>query len=138
MTIDEYVQPMREELVAAGFQEIRTPESAKALITGNTGTMLLVINSMCGCAGALARPAVIEALQQATKRPNTLATVFAGYDREATETVRQFIPYPPSSPSIALFQGRQVVWFLPREGIEGYTQEAVRDQILQALEQYCQ
>ncbi len=138
MTIDEFVQPMRAELVEAGFQEIRTADAARELISQNKGTLLLVINSMCGCAGALARPAVIEALRMAQHQPDTLATVFAGYDREATEAVRTFIPYPPSSPSIALFQDNRVVWFLPREGIEGHTHEAVREQIVHALNEYCQ
>lgn len=138
MSIDEFVKPMRDELVQAGFVEVRTPEAARELISQNTGTLLIVINSMCGCAGALARPAVLEALQQAAAQPDQLATVFAGYDREATDAVRSFIPYPPSSPSIALFRGNEVVWFLPREGIEGYSQEDVSQQIIQALNTFCQ
>ncbi len=137
MTIDEYVKPMREELVTAGFQEICTPEEAESLIANNKGTLLIVINSMCGCAGALARPAVLEALKRSSKQPDTLATVFAGYHREATDAVRAFIPYPPSSPSVALFRDKQVVYFLPREHIEGNPQEAVTQQLIDAFNTYC-
>ncbi len=113
------VRPMREELVAAGFEELQAPSDVERFLGESSGTSLLVINSVCGCAAGMARPGVRLALQSGP-RPDRLGTVFAGQDVEATASARaHFSDIPPSSPSMALFKDGQLVWFLPRHRIEG-------------------
>ncbi len=134
---EEMVAPMREELTSIGFKELRTVEDVEKELTQSEGTALLVVNSVCGCAAGSARPAVNLAVAHAT-RPDRLLTVFAGVDREATEKARSYIlGYPPSSPSMALFKDGQLVHFIPRMGIEGYTPEQIAQNLIEAFEKYC-
>ena len=113
------VRPMREELLAVGFEELQSVADVDRAFAEKSGTALLVVNSVCGCAAGMARPGVRLALQSGA-RPDRLLTVFAGYDVEATQRVRQVLgDIPPSSPSMALFRDGELVWFLPRHRIEG-------------------
>ncbi len=139
---EEYMQgivkPMREELVNVGFTELKTPDEVADHMQESKGTSLIVINSVCGCAAGLARPAVAAALEKAEKKPDHLVTVFAGQDREATEQMRSFFEeVPPSSPSIAVWQDGNLAYFIPREQIEGYAMEQVRDHLAGVLDQVC-
>jgi putative YphP/YqiW family bacilliredoxin len=128
---------MREELTAIGFQELLTPEDVDDFMAEESGTALLVVNSVCGCAAGMARPGVRLALERGP-RPDRLATVFAGQDLEAVARARSyFAQYPPSSPSIALFKDGELVHFLPRHQIEGRSAGEVADDLIMALEQYC-
>lgn len=132
------VQPMRDELVNAGFTELRTPDEVAEHMQESKGTSLIVINSVCGCAAGLARPAVIEAIQQAEYKPDHLTTVFAGQDAEATMQMRGFFgEVPPSSPSIAIWKDGQLAYFIPREQIEDHAMEQVRDHLVGVLDQIC-
>src|SRR5262249_14507903 len=116
---EEMVQPMRAELTRLGFKELRTPAEVDTTLAGSKGTVLVVVNSICGCAAGKARPAVALALEHGA-RPDTLTTVFAGQDTEATGRARAyFTGYPPSSPSIALLREGKLVWMLERRDIEG-------------------
>lgn len=134
----QMVIPMRQELVRAGFQELTTAEEVESYLENATGTTLVVINSVCGCAAGLARPAVTQAVVRTEKAPNQLVTVFAGQDKEATAMMRSYFDeIPPSSPSIALLKGKEVVHFIHRHEIEGNSMEAIMDNILQAFEQHC-
>ena len=137
---DEYmrgiVKPMREELVQSGFTELTTAEEVEKTMESLEGTALIVINSVCGCAAGLARPAVREALQETGLKPEHLLTVFAGQDKEATETMRGYFPeVPPSSPSIALWKDGALAYFIPREQIESFEMEQIKDHLSGALEQ---
>src|SRR5688572_26127101 len=115
---EEFIGPMRQELTQLGVQETRTPEAVDALLRPNAGTVMMVINSMCGCAAGRARPGIALSLQHAVL-PDQVATVFAGGDLEATARVREYLPdYPPSSPSVALFRDGQPVFMLQRHQIE--------------------
>jgi putative YphP/YqiW family bacilliredoxin len=119
------VQPMRDELTQAGFQELRTPQEVDSFMADKTGTAVLMINSVCGCAAGKARPGVRLALQQGQK-PDRLATVFAGQDNEATARARSyFANVPPSSPSVAVFKDGKLAYFMPRHNIEGRDAESV-------------
>jgi putative YphP/YqiW family bacilliredoxin len=131
------VKPMREELVASGFEELYTPADVDRFLGEKTGTALLVVNSVCGCAAGMARPGVRLALQQGS-RPDRLGTVFAGQDLEATAKARAFIAdIPPSSPSMALFKDGELVWFLPRHRIEGRDALAVASDLAAAFAEHC-
>lgn len=131
------VQPMREELTRIGFKELLTPEDVDGFMAEKSGTALLVVNSVCGCAAGMARPGVRLALQQAP-RPDRLATVFAGQDLEAAARARgYFADYPPSSPSMALFRDGQLVHFVPRHQIEGRTAVDVANHLIEALQEHC-
>ncbi len=131
------VQPMREELTRLGFKELLTPEDVDAFMAEKSGTVLLVVNSVCGCAAGMARPGVRLALQQAP-RPDRLATVFAGQDVEAVARARgYFADYPPSSPSMALFRDGRLVHFVPRHQIEGRTAVDVANDLVRALAEHC-
>ena len=137
---DEYmrgiVKPMREELVQSGFTELTTAEEVEKTMESLEGTALIVINSVCGCAAGLARPAVREALQETGLKPEHLLTVFAGQDKEATEMMRGYFPeVPPSSPSIALWKDGALAYFIPREQIENFEMEQIKDHLSGALEQ---
>ena len=129
--------PMREELTRAGAQELRTAADVDAALADNTGTALVVVNSVCGCAAGKMRPGVRMALQNAA-RPDRVYTVFAGQDREATEQARQhFVGYPPSSPSLALFRNGELVHFVPRSEIESRTAEDIARSLSSAFAQHC-
>ena len=131
------VQPMREELVEMGVRELRTTEDVETFLDGHTGTALLVVNSVCGCAAGMARPAVRQALQGET-RPDAAVTVFAGVDVEATARARDaFADLPPSSPSLALFKDGKVVHFVPRHHIEGRDAVSVANDLTAAFEEHC-
>jgi putative YphP/YqiW family bacilliredoxin len=134
---EEFVQPMRHELTSLGFQELRTPAEVDALLTKTTGTVLVVVNSICGCAAGRARPAVAMALEGKT-RPEILATVFAGQDIDATAQARSyFTGYPPSSPSVALLRDGKLVFMLERKEIEGRDPFAIAEDLSKAFNQYC-
>src|ERR687891_2338915 len=115
---EEFIGPMRQELTRLGVQETRTPEEVDAVLRPNAGTVMIVVNSMCGCAAGRARPGIALALQHLVK-PDVVATVFAGGDIEATERARRyFAPHPSSSPSIAILRDGEVLHFVPRQHIE--------------------
>ena len=134
---EAFVTPMRQELVRIGFQELRTPEEVDARLTGQTGTTLVVVNSICGCAAGRARPGVALALQHAV-RPEHLTTVFAGQDRPATDRARSYFEgQPPSSPQIALFRDGKLVFMMQRREIEGRDAPEIAEHLIQAFDQYC-
>lgn len=133
---EELVKPMRDELVNAGFQELKTVEDVENIIK-KEGTTLIVVNSVCGCAAGTARPGVIASLQL-DKSPNNLSTVFAGVDVESTTKAREMmIPFPPSSPSVALFKDGQLVHMLERHHIEGRSAEMIAANLAGAYEEFC-
>ena len=135
---EHLVAPMRDDLTIAGFAEFKTPDEVENHLEEHTGTTLLVINSVCGCAAGSARPGVKLALEKAAKKPDALATVFAGVDMEATSKAREYTaPYPPSSPSIALFKNGELVHFIERHHIEGRPAEMIADHLSDVLEEYC-
>lgn len=142
MAYEEYmrqmVKPMREELVQAGFTELQTADEVESFMEGNTETALVVVNSVCGCAAGLARPAATQAVMRTEKRPAKLVTVFAGQDKEATAKMREyFTEIPASSPSMALIKGKEVLHFIHRHDIEDYSMEAIMENLLAAFEQHC-
>lgn len=142
MAYEEYmrqmVRPMREELTNAGFQELATAEAVEDYIENASGTTLVVVNSVCGCAAGLARPAVTQSVSNSDKKPEHLVTVFAGQDKEATAKMREYFEgIEPSSPSIALLDGKKVVHFIPRHDIEGASMEDVMNNLTTAFEKYC-
>src|SRR5688572_8282062 len=131
------VQPMREELTRIGFGELRTPDEVDAALTSASETALVVVNSVCGCAARNARPAAALAIQHST-RPKRLLTVFAGQDAEATARARSyFTGYPPSSPQIALFRERKLVFMLERKNIEGRAAQDIAADLTAAFDRYC-
>lgn len=128
---------MRAELTTAGFTELKTPEEVENALKSTAGTSLVVVNSVCGCAAGAARPGIIRSLSNA-KKPDHLYTVFAGQDLDAVATAREFmLPYPPSSPSAALFRDGKLVYFMERLNIEGHTAEQVADQLRKAFDANC-
>lgn len=132
----ELVKPMRDDLVNVGFQELHSAAEVSKAIQ-QKGTTLVVVNSVCGCAAANARPAVKHSIKGA-KKPNHLVTVFAGVDREAVDEARSHMaPFPPSSPSIALFKDGELVHILERHHIEGRPAEVIADNLSQAYEEFC-
>ncbi len=131
------VAPMREDLVRAGFSEMRTPDDVDALLGSETGTTLVAVNSVCGCAAAMMRPGVWMSLQ-GDKKPEVLTTVFAGQDMEATDRTRDYIAgYPPSSPSVGLFKDGELVYFMERHQIEGRHPEDIAADLRTAYEEHC-
>jgi putative YphP/YqiW family bacilliredoxin len=131
------IGPMRQELTQLGVQETRTPEDVDALLRHTTGTVLMVINSMCGCAAGRARPGIALALRHGIV-PDKTATVFAGGDLEATARVREYLPdYPPSSPSVALFRDGKPVFMLPRHQIEDRDAPEIAKALTEAFDQFC-
>jgi putative YphP/YqiW family bacilliredoxin len=133
----ELVKPMKEDLVNAGFQELTTMEQVDDTIQNSKGSLLVVVNSVCGCAAGNLRPGVKLSLNNGTV-PAKLTTVFAGVDGEAVAQARKyFLPYPPSSPSVALFQDGKLVHFLERHHIEGGTAQMIADNLADAYNQYC-
>jgi putative YphP/YqiW family bacilliredoxin len=134
---EHLVAPMREELTRLGVEEMRTPEAVDARLKESGGTTLVVVNSVCGCAARNARPAVALALRH-QRRPETLTTVFAGQDLDATARARSyFTGYPPSSPQIALLKGGDVVFMLERYQIEGRSADAIASDLTAAFDRYC-
>ncbi len=132
----ELIKPMREDLTNVGFEELHTVEAVETAIA-KEGTTLVVVNSVCGCAAANARPGARQSLQNA-KRPDHLVTVFAGVDREATDKAREFmIPFPPSSPCMALFKGGELVHMLERHHIEGRPAELIAENLVDAYNDHC-
>ncbi len=132
------VLPMREELTIAGFEELTTSEDVEEFMGKPNGTALVVINSVCGCAAGLARPAATQAVLNSEKKPDHLVTVFAGQDKEATAKMREyFAGIEPSSPSMALLKDNKVVHFIPRHDIEGMPLETVMQNLIGALESHC-
>lgn len=134
----EAVQPMRDELLYTGFVEMRTPKDVDKFLTDQTlGTVLVMINSVCGCAAGSARPGVNLALQN-NIIPDHLTTVFAGQDRDAVDRVREYLSdFPPSSPSVALFKEGKLVYMMPRYDIEGRTPEEISGNLRTAFNQFC-
>ena len=131
------IRPMREELLAAGFEELHTPADVDRALGEKSGTALLVVNSVCGCAAGMARPGARLAVQSGV-RPDRLLTVFAGFDLEATKRAREVLgDIPPSSPSMALFRDGELVWFLPRHKIEGRDALAVAADLRAAFAEFC-
>ena len=138
MMYDEMmVAPMREELTRLGIEETKTPGAVDAVLGEKKGTVLLVVNSVCGCAAGMARPAVAMALENDTL-PDKMITVFAGNDRDATQRAREyFVGYRPSSPSIALLKDGQVVKMLERWNIEGRHAHDIAAELVRAFNEYC-
>lgn len=133
----ELVAPMKEDLTSVGFQQLTTAQDVDQLISSTSGSLLIVVNSVCGCAAGNMRPGVKLSLDN-DKTPATLATVFAGVDGEATAQARKyFLPYPPSSPSIALFKDGKLVHFLERHHIEGGTAQMIADNLAAAYNEFC-
>lgn len=136
---EQLVAPMRQDLVVAGFQELKTTGEVDHTLKAPEGTTLLVINSVCGCAAGAARPGVKLALERSKVKPSKLVTVFAGVDKEATQKAREYtLPYPPSSPSIALFKNGQLVHFIERHNIEGRNAEMIAQHLEMTFEEHCQ
>ncbi len=133
----EIVIPMKGELTENGFKDLVTAEQVEQAIN-QEGTSLIVINSVCGCAAGKARPGILLSLENADKKPDHLATAFAGFDFDAVNKVRQhLLPYPPSSPSVALFKDGKLVHFLERHNIEGASAAMIADNLSAAYEAYC-
>lgn len=133
---EQVVLPMKAELTNAGFEDITNADAAQEAIQ-TKGTVLMVVNSVCGCAAGMARPGVIASLQSAIK-PTRLCTVFAGFDVEAVQKVREnTLPYPPSSPSIALFKDGQLVHMIERHNIEGHAASSIAQSLALAYQEHC-
>jgi len=129
---------MRQELTSIGFKELKDAQQVDADIPANQGTTLLVVNSVCGCAAGAARPGVRTALQRAGARPDHLVTVFAGQDVEATAQARKYLmPYPPSSPCVALFKDGKLVHMVERHHIEGHSADMIAENLVAAFDEYC-
>jgi putative YphP/YqiW family bacilliredoxin len=130
------VLPMKAELVSAGFEDITTPTQVDEVLK-NEGTVLMVLNSVCGCAAGACRPGVKMSLDNA-KKPTKLTTVFAGFDTDAVNQARQhFAPYPPSSPCIALFKNGELVHFVERHNIEGRTAAMISEHLKMVYDEFC-
>lgn len=135
---ERLVAPMRQELTSIGFDELRTADAVDKKLKDASGTTLVVVNSICGCAARMARPAVAMALDKADCKPTALATVFAGQDQDATERARSyFTGYPPSSPSIALLKQGKLVYMMERWQIEGRPAPEIAQDLMHAFEKHC-
>ncbi|MCF3109007.1 BrxA/BrxB family bacilliredoxin [Niabella sp. CC-SYL272] len=133
----EIVIPMMEELTDNGFENLSTPEAVEASLA-QKGTNLLVINSVCGCSAGTARPGVLMAVANTDKKPDHLTTSFAGFDIDAVSKVREhLLPYPPSSPAIALFKDGELVHFIERHQIEGRSAQMIAQNLIAAFDEYC-
>lgn len=134
---EHLVAPMRQDLSQEGFVELRTAEEVDQLLSTEKGTVLVVVNSVCGCAAGNARPGAKSAVKN-EKKPDHITTVFAGVDKEAVDKAREYmIPFPPSSPCIALFKGGEVVHMLERHHIEGRAAEAIAANLIAAFDEFC-
>ncbi len=135
---ERMVAPMREDLTEAGFRELRTADEVDAALKDSTGTVLVMVNSVCGCAAGRARPGVKLALRGATKRPQELTTVFAGQDPEATAQARRYFDgLPPTSPQVALLKDGRLVYLMQRHQIEGRDAQEIAADLDQAFQQHC-
>jgi putative YphP/YqiW family bacilliredoxin len=133
----EIVIPMKEELTENGFSELLNPADVENLMQKG-GTSLVMINSVCGCSAGTARPGVIMAVQHAPKKPDNITTSFAGFDVDAVKKVREYLmPYPPSSPAIALFKDGKLVHYIERHLIEGRSAQVIADNLIQAFDTHC-
>jgi putative YphP/YqiW family bacilliredoxin len=133
----EIVLPMKEELTDNGFNELLTPVDVEAQLK-KEGTTLLMVNSVCGCSAGSARPGVLMAVANSSKRPDFLTTSFAGFDVDAIKTIREhLLPYPPSSPAIALFKDGQLVHMIERHQIEGRPAQLIAHNLIAAFDEYC-
>lgn len=131
------IQPMREELTRLGIEEARTPEDVDSAVRNTRGALMVVVNSVCGCAAGKARPGVALALKH-TVRPEKIVTVFAGADVEATERAREYFKgYRPSSPSIGLLRNGETVWMLERHQIEGREAPQIAEELTRAFNKFC-
>ena len=134
---EPFVAPMRAELSRLGVEELRTAADVDSAVTNTPGTLMIVVNSICGCAAGKARPGVAQALQHQV-RPDRVATVFAGADLEATDRARSyFTGYPPSSPSIGLLRDGKLVWMLERRQIENQGPQQIADMLTRAFDEWC-
>ena len=132
------VAPIREDLTSAGFEQLMTPEEVENVLSKKEGTVLVAINSVCGCAASKARPALKMAVSSADKKPSKMITVFAGMEADAVSKAREYmLPYPPSSPSIALFKNGELVHMIERHHIEGNDLVRIVDNLKGAFEAYC-
>ncbi|KIC91791.1 MULTISPECIES: BrxA/BrxB family bacilliredoxin [unclassified Flavihumibacter] len=133
----EIVMPMKEELTEEGFVELLNADAVENQMK-QEGTTLVVLNSVCGCSAGTARPGVLMAVANSPKKPDYLTTSFAGFDIDAVKKLREhLLPYPPSSPSIALFKDGQLVHFIERHQIEGRSAQMIAHNLISAFEQYC-
>ena len=133
----EIVQPMKEELTENGFSELLSKNEVDEQLK-KQGTTLVMINSVCGCSAGTARPGVLMAVANASRKPDFLTTAFAGFDTEAIKSLREhLLPYPPSSPAIALFKNGQLVHFIERHQIEGRPAQMIANNLLSAFDQHC-
>jgi putative YphP/YqiW family bacilliredoxin len=134
---EHLVAPMRTDIVEGGFTELKTATEVDTVMA-EKGTTLVFINSVCGCSARTARPGVKEAVWNSAKKPEHLVTVFAGVDQEATQKVREYhLPYPPSSPSVALFKDGELVHFVERHHIEGRSAEMIAGHLEMVFEEFC-
>jgi putative YphP/YqiW family bacilliredoxin len=134
---EEIVIPMKEELTENGFSELKTPEEVINQLE-SSGTTLVVINSVCGCSAGTARPGVLMAVHNTKKKPDHLTTSFAGFDVDAVRTLRErLLPYPPSSPAVALFKDGQLVHMIERHHIEGRSAQMIAHNLIAAFDEYC-
>ena len=132
------VKPMKAEMTAVGFDELLSADAVDQVLSEKNGTVLVFVNSVCGCAAGAARPGVRLSLEGSPKKPARLTTVFAGFDTEAVNRARQFmLPYPPSSPCIALFKDGKLVHFIERHHIEGRTPQLIAENLRMAYEHFC-
>ena len=133
----EIVLPMKEELTDSGFTEMKTPDEVTDQLS-QKGTTLVMVNSVCGCSAGTARPGVLMAVANTSKRPDHLTTSFAGFDIDAVRKLREhLLPYPPSSPSIALFKDGQLVHMIERHHIEGRSAQMIAQNLIAAFDEYC-
>lgn len=135
---EHLVTPMKAELTTAGFEDLTSADMVDTALQNKEGTVFMVINSVCGCAAANARPGAKMAVHYTEKKPTKLVTVFAGFDQTAVSRARQYTsPYPPSSPSMALFKDGKLVYFMERHQIEGVSAQAIAKELMAAFETYC-
>jgi putative YphP/YqiW family bacilliredoxin len=135
---EELVKPMKADLTNVGFTELLSAKDVDDHLKDHSGTSLLVFNSVCGCAAGTARPGVIMAVQNGNKQPDNLLTAFAGFDQDAVAKAREYtMPYPPSSPSIALFKDGELVHFVERHHIEGRPAQVIANHLVEVFEEYC-
>ena len=133
---EELVKPMRQELVSAGFEELYTAKDVQDALD-QKGTTLVMVNSVCGCAAGTARPGTLASLL-GDKKPDHLTTVFAGVDKESTQKAREYmIPFPPSSPAVALFRDGELVHMLERHHIEGRSAQMIAENLVSAYDEFC-
>ncbi|RCR71664.1 MULTISPECIES: BrxA/BrxB family bacilliredoxin [Larkinella] len=133
------VAPMKDDLLSVGFEDLSTAEKVDEAMDNAEGTMLVVVNSVCGCAAGAARPGVKAALNLSGIKPDKLVTVFAGVDFEATARMREYLlPYPPSSPAIGIFKDGELVHFIERHHIEGRSAQMIAQHLEMAFEEFCE